>query len=129
MQETEAAQIDKLLAHFEKGAKLYFEGRDDFNRRKQSKGLDAVSGVARALDAIGDGRRDALIPLLEHEDEGVRAQAAVYLIETIPERALAMLQKIDAGYGSTASFAMLMLYIHRAGDKIGTPLPRKPTEA
>jgi hypothetical protein len=44
---------------------------------------------------LGSGRRDALLPLLDSDDVEVIVVAANNLIKIVPERALAILEKID----------------------------------
>jgi hypothetical protein len=53
-----------------------------------------MDGIVLALDAIGSGRA-ALAVLLDHADPGVRALAAVYLIDLMPERIVPMLRQIE----------------------------------
>jgi hypothetical protein len=121
MQEAEeAAQVSKLVEEFRKGAELYFEGREIFNRRKQSKGLDIVIRAAETLDSLGSGRRDALLPLLDSDDVEVVVMAANNLMKIVPERALAVLEKIDThGTGVTSMYAMTVLAIRKSGYTIG----------
>jgi hypothetical protein len=125
MQEAEeATQANALAAEFQKGAKLYFAGRETYNTRKQSKGLDIIIRVVKALDALGSGRRDALLPLLDSSDVDVRVMAAVYSIKIVPERALALLKEIDdKGSGPTSMYAMTMLMAYNSGNNVGMIRP------
>ncbi len=125
MQEMEeTAQAGKLVAEFQGASKLYFEGREKYNTRKQGRGLDIIIRVVKALDALGSGYRAALIPLLDSEDVEIRVMAANYLIKIIPERALALMREIDKkGSGSTSMFAMTMLFAYERGENIGMIRP------
>jgi hypothetical protein len=119
MQKTEeAAQVSKLVEEFQKGAKLYFEGRELFNRRKQSKGLDIISRACKTLDNLD--RRDALLPLLDSDDPEILVMAANDLVRVVPDRAFAILDKIDThGTGVTSMYAMTVLAIRRSGSNVG----------
>jgi hypothetical protein len=121
----EVAQASKLVAEFQAASKLYFEGRETYNSRKQDKGLKTAIRVVKALDALGSGHRAALVPLLESGDVEVIAMAANFLIKIVPERALAIMREIDAkGSGPTSMFVMTQLFAYNLGEDIGMGRPQ-----
>ena len=120
----ETIHANALAVEFQKGAKLYFEGRQNYNTRKQKKGLDIIIRTVKALDALGSGHRSALVPLLDTNDVEVRIMAAVYSLKIVPERALPILQDIDSnGSGPTSMYAMIMLSAYNNGENVGMLRP------
>jgi hypothetical protein len=116
---SEDARVDALVMKFVEGTKLYFEGLSIFDNKRQSKGVKKLRGAAMALDEIGTGRHDALARLLDSDDPELCVMAAGYLMKVMPERALALAQKVeDMTLGHISFVATTLLFAHKWGDEM-----------
>ena len=102
---TDAERAASLTRGFEFAAKLKHALRDEL---ADTDGANEIVGlmneIANALDGIGSGRA-ALAVLLDHPDTGVRASAAAYLVDLMPDRVVPILRAIDdKNDGSSADF-------------------------
>jgi len=86
-----------LVEQFKRAAIVTLFGDEDEDRAMQLAGIRSAKRAIRSLDAFG--AREALVPLLEDPDWGIRAFAAGYLLKITPERALPVLKDIYL-YGS-----------------------------
>jgi hypothetical protein len=116
----EATQVNKLVTQFQAASKLYFEGRNTFNTRKQSRALKKILSSLRELDAAGSGQRPALLPLLDSDDVEVAVMAASYLVKLAPEHSRTLLRWVDKhGDAMTSMWAMTALDILNSGHYLG----------
>jgi hypothetical protein len=99
------AKVIQLLDAFVTGAVLSRIWYDTLAEREVSNSFvrKLIFNVVNVLDAMG--RRDDLAKFLTHPDLGVRARAAFFLIDTMPDRCIPLLREIrkterwlDAGY-------------------------------
>jgi hypothetical protein len=86
--------ITDIIKRFREGAIMYHHGCFLAINAIQCNGLDIIQLARDQLDAQGPNARDALVPLLEDPDPGVRVVAAGHLIKIMPERAMAELEKL-----------------------------------
>jgi hypothetical protein len=106
-------RVARLLRAFEFGAKL----QDIvWNEMRDTDAANAItvklSEIRAALDGIGDGMRTALARFLDHVHPGVRASAAAFLIDTMPDRAVPVLRAIQVSTDGknaalTATFSLM----------------------
>jgi hypothetical protein len=87
-------QMHAIVEQFKRGANRYHEGREDEDIQVQGEGKKDVFSALRALDALGPHGRDALIPLLDDPNPGIRVYAAGSLVKRMPELALPVLEDI-----------------------------------
>ena len=87
-------EIAYALTAFVEAAKLHALGINLDDRKMQSKGCKGI-GDARTVIEKNTGSYDLLLPLLEHENEGVRFNAALTLIDDYYERVLPVLHALD----------------------------------
>lgn len=93
----------KLLVAFILAAKTLYRGRDGFDDETIAKSaIGQMCGIATALDTIPQGRRSALAALLENDDVGVRANAAIHLRKIMPQRAMSILREISDSEGASS---------------------------
>lgn len=107
----------RLLAErFKRSAMATNFGYIDKDKALQLAGLRALGRTVRDIDLFGPDARRALVPLLEDEDFSTRAFAAGYLIKMLPDRALAVLQAVEAsGPSEVRITAGSILRDHRLG--------------
>jgi hypothetical protein len=94
-----------IIEKYKRGAIVYFYGRLDESVPMQKAGCDSAKEALRALDALGARAREALIPLLEDPDPGIRVFAADDLLQIAPDKAILVLTAIS---NSEAWFPRLM---------------------
>jgi hypothetical protein len=107
-----------FVCQFRAGARVYDGGYELEDINIQRAGLKAMKAVVKELDLLGGAKgRNALIPLLDDPDEGVRVHAAAFLLKRLPERAVAVLTEIDErSLTRTQMTASKMLDSHKRGD-------------
>jgi hypothetical protein len=113
--EVEAKRVADLVKIFENSAKEFYRGLDLLNNKIQRKAVANFFDAAKELDTIGSGRRNALENLLDNDHSGVRVTAAFYLINLMPEKALAVLREIHAmriGEPSIRAMRAIFMYEH-----------------
>ncbi len=100
---TDAERAASLTRGFEFAAKLKHTPRDEL---ADTDGANEIVGlmneIVNALDGIGSGRA-ALAVLLDHPDTGVRASAAAYLVDLMPDRVVPLLREIDQKEGGSSA--------------------------
>ena len=94
---------EALVERFKRAAIVAHCGHEDEDLAMQSAGIAAARRAVETLDALRSDGRQALVPLLDDPDWGVRAYAAGYLLERMPARALTVLKDIDARCPTSAS--------------------------
>ena len=112
----EHEKVDRLLQAFIYGARLKHIRSDVMGEEETSaKVARQTYAIAVRLDAVGPGRRAALLPLLDHAHSNVRAMAAVCLMKSMPERACPVLDEISQSARGTSagSTAYWSLSTHR----------------
>jgi hypothetical protein len=109
---TENERAASLVQGLELAAKLEATLYDELlDIDGANKIVDLMNEIANALDAIGPGRA-ALAVLLDDPDARVRASAAAYLVDLMPDRVVPILREIDQKEGGksadfTAHWALL----------------------
>lgn len=100
-------RIAKLVQAFETCALIQVTAEDDFDDSETAnRAIAHKHAIAATLDAIGNGRRDALASLLDSPFAGVRASAGAHLLNTglLRERVIALLQKIERDVAGSAGW-------------------------
>ncbi len=111
------ARVASLVERFKTGALLFEEGHEDEDNDLQEKGRAAAHGAVRELDALGPHGRDALIPLLDDPDPGIRVCAAAHLVNVMPQRAVTVLKDIQDRCMTRAHMtASYLLWQHEHGE-------------
>lgn len=111
--------ITSLVQAFRRAAIVYDYGGEDELRSLQFIGLRQAKATVSLLDDYGPDGRLSLVPLLEDREPGARVLAAGYLIERMPERALAVLREIDQTVDTRAGMtAYWMLQRYERGDPL-----------
>ena len=105
--------LDEMVARFVHGARTLHVGYYLDIRAVERKGLKIIGIAARQIDATSPEGRDLLLPLLDHDEEGVRVVAAAALYQSHTERAIAVLQHVDRfGITEASGLAMKILMFH-----------------
>ena len=89
--------ITELVEKFKQSTRAYYSARDDDDFKEQEIAGTHVNKIIADLDSVGSEGRLALIPLLDATDHGIRTFTAAFLVEVIPERAIAVLTEISKG--------------------------------
>ncbi|MGA8170983.1 MAG: hypothetical protein WB816_09165 [Methylocystis sp.] len=84
--------IQFIILRFKRAAIATHFGYEEEDQALQRAGIRLAKQAVRELDAFD--ARLALVPLLDDSDWGVRVFAARYLLNAVPERALAILKEI-----------------------------------
>jgi hypothetical protein len=108
----EPAFIRHLIGQFKRGAIVAHFGYEDENYAMQRVGLKSAQQVVTVLDTYEDGR-EALVPLLDDPDQGIRVIAASHLLKTMPERALAVIEEIHERCPTEARLTAASILISR----------------
>lgn len=101
------ARVARLLEAFATCALGEVVAHDDFNNHETARrAVEAKHRIVAALDAIGGGRREALVPLLDSPFAGVRASAGAHLLNAglLRERIVPMLQQIEKDVWGSAGW-------------------------
>src|SRR5579863_1050264 len=100
---TEDERRSSLVRGFEFGSRLAHTLHDELlDTNGETKVVRLMHAIVGALDGIGSGRA-ALAVLLDHPDAGVRASAAAYLVNLMPDRAVPILREIDQKEGGSSA--------------------------
>jgi HEAT repeat protein len=107
-----------LVQRFRRAAIVTHFGHMDEDKAMESAGIKAAKRVVDHLDLYGPEGREALIPLLEDPEWNVRATTAAYLLKIMPQRAIAVLENVQAN-GPTPEIRMtafrILLALGRGG--------------
>lgn len=97
--ELKAASVEKLIEHYAGAARQYrvAAGLKDASAAGQNAAL--VEIIYQELKLRGKNPQNALLPLLEHEDPGVRRWAAAHALEFAPGLGKPVLEKLAKGSG------------------------------
>lgn len=87
-------EVAYALTAFVEAAKLHALGINIDDRKMQNKGCDRLRAAKNTIEKH-TGSYDLLLPLLEHENEGVRFNAAFTLIDDHYDLAIPVLRALD----------------------------------
>ncbi|MGQ0662999.1 MAG: DUF2019 domain-containing protein [Pseudomonadota bacterium] len=93
--------VAELVARYEKTALEHFEAVVVLDTPTANRKMDIIIGIGRELHARGRDAHAALLPLLEHENPGVRTQAAADALLFAPDRAVSVLEAIRRDFKGT----------------------------
>ncbi|MGQ0662998.1 MAG: DUF2019 domain-containing protein [Pseudomonadota bacterium] len=93
--------VAELVARYEKTALEHFEAVVVLDTPAENRKMDIIIGIGRELHARGRDAHAALLLLLEHENLGVRTQAAADALLFAPDRAVSVLEAICREYEGT----------------------------
>jgi hypothetical protein len=100
---TEDERKASLVRGFEFGSRLAHTLHDELSDTDgETKVAHLAYAIVKTLDGIGSGRA-ALAVLLDHPDTGVRASAAAYLVDLMPDRVVPILREIDQKEGGSSA--------------------------
>ena len=109
-----------LLDEFAHYVLRRYEAKDTHNNKIQKACIENLIRIRKELDALPLEGRTALTKLFGHKELGVRVMDAVYLLSTMPEKMIPMLQEIEENcYGDEAIDALTALSMYKTGDISG----------
>lgn len=100
-------RVAKLVQAFETCALIQVTAEDDFDDSETAnRAIAHKHAIVATLDAVGNGRRDALVPLLDSPFAGVCASAGAHLLNLglLHERVIALLQEIEREVAGSAGW-------------------------
>jgi len=100
-------RASRLVEAFATCALIQVVAEDDFGDHETvDRAIEMKHTIVAALDATGDGRRDALGSLLESPFAGVRASAGAHLLNAglMREHAIPLLQQIEKDVWGSAGW-------------------------
>ena len=89
---TTEAKIQEFVEKAKQQTRLLYEGDADSANVLEKE----LGDIYRSLRAAGRAAQEALLPLLEHADASVRAEAAQFVLDFDPDKALPVLESIAA---------------------------------
>jgi hypothetical protein len=109
-----ATQVARFISAYEFAIRLDHLSQDvTVDDELQAKACHKAVAIMQRLDALTGGPQWAL-PLLDHDDIGVRGAAAAHLANSMPEKALPILRDIsdnaDPHAARMSAFKFLMIY-------------------
>jgi len=108
------ASLAQLVAEYVTAASRHGQATEAGDSRTANKSADVVAHVHTELRHRG--LREALLPLLEHPDPGVRCWAGSHVLEFAPDAAEGVLSSLARQQGSLISFsAEMTLKVWRQG--------------
>jgi hypothetical protein len=96
----DTGEVPSLLRRFAAAAERAYTAMAVSDIQSQHTAVDRMDVVVKALDGIPPEGRGALTALFDHPHPNVRAHAATYLSDLMPERVLPVLRAVydsDAG--------------------------------
>ena len=118
--------VAALVNEFEVNSIRYLDASTEYRIGESIRLSKKIYRIADALEDIPGDARSSLVPLLDHENLGVRYQAASHLCRLEPALALVALQAIaNVPYGPLMGAAgMAVRHLTGKMDDLGPPTPR-----
>jgi hypothetical protein len=109
-----------LLKQFRDGSIIYHFGVFMDDTDIQDKGLGMKRAAIEGLETLRPDGLFAILPMLEDPDPGVQSGAASSLLDTMPERAIPVLENLKDGENleaaTTARLTLLVYTMEMGGD-------------
>jgi hypothetical protein len=97
------AQVDELISAYIEAAMAYGRATETFDYKTTNRNADNLTQIFNELR--GREAHTSLLPLLAHEDPGVRSSAAADALEFAPEQAERTLEQLAAIPHSVLAFS------------------------
>jgi hypothetical protein len=109
-----AETVDTLVSRYADAASAHQKASEQGDHKRANPQHDVVAAVYRELRRRGEA--EALLPLLGHDDLGVRAWAGAHALEFAPPQGERVLEEISAVDGLVGFDAKMTLQTWREGE-------------
>lgn len=96
-------RLSVMVHRFAVAARAHQTALEELDEERANAHARVISGLYAAISREGDAGREALLLLLDHENQVVAGMAAVFSLSYNPPRALAVLRLL-AGKGGLLGF-------------------------
>jgi Domain of unknown function (DUF2019) len=110
------ASIDDIVAEYVEAAAKHHEATDAGTSRVTNRAHDRIASAYGELRRRGPDAQRSLLPLLDHENLGVRLWAAAHALEFAPAEGERTLLELEPLPGFTGFNAGMTLQVWRKGE-------------